>query len=383
MPDDKIQVERPLTGGPFAMMYGPLILEREISEGAFRTYALIWVLSGSNREEWWSQTNLGKIRGLDRKNVRRHIKELETSGLVDVVRETGKPCRVRVKEPAQVFGGKISSFYADVMSLVGGGARTPQVEGGAKMPQVGGTETPQVGGVEMPHKVEEGEVEEKVEEHPSEGAAPVTTPDDSVEGRDGPAPSGPDGVNEGDSARANGCADGDEGNFWADEVIFSDTGEVPKKSKSRNGSQKGRRKTGATGKAKTGGKKPPTPVWALWTYFRRTVEDKWPEMTVPIKPVGREWGNLKKMLEDYGEVEAHKIIDLAVLDWDAIKETWPRVAKGNITTFYAVFTLRSDLMAAVASGSGVVTRGNRCSAFVAKENAGKPAQSGWGDLFDQ
>jgi hypothetical protein len=368
MTDERFEVEGALTAGPFAMLYGPLILDREISDGAFRTYALIWVLSGAKREEWWSQSNLGKIRGLDRRNVRRHIQELEAAGLVEVFRDTGKPCRVRVKEPTQVFGRKIASFYADVRDLVGGGTNLSQVKGG--------TETSQEGGTKTSHKVDKGEVEK---ESPTESDAPGS-PGDSDSGSGGPIPSGPDGAQDGGPADASDCGK-EDGNWWADEVMFSDTGEVPKKPKARKRSQARKNGKSSPKRATSAAKRPSQPVWALWTHFRRTVESKWPEMNIPLKPVGREWANLKKMLEEYGENDAKRIIDLAVADWTAIKEKWFRVAKGEITTFYAVFTLRADLMAAVASGSGVTTRGNRVSAYAEKHS--EQPEHGWGDLFDK
>lgn len=241
-----------------------------------------------------------------------------------------------------------------------------------------------------PTGIENG-IEKKKREAPSEArcaTAPPIPPVDTGGEPESPLPSGPDGDGEEKDPRvsemlgesASDCGDEKQGNWWAEEIMFSDTGKVPKKPKK---SRKARKKTGASGKATVGGKGPPAPVWSLWKHFRMVVEDKWPEMNVPFKPVGREWANLKKMLQDYGEHDAHRIVDLAVADWFAIKETWPRVAQGAVTTFYAVFTLRADLMAAVASGSGVTTRSNRCSEYAAKVNADRPAQMGWGDLFDK
>jgi hypothetical protein len=228
------------------------------------------------------------------------------------------------------------------------------------------------------YKEYKGEEDEK-KNTPSEACAPFSPPTSVGEEPKGPSPSGPDGgvgkelprVSEKLGDPASDCAETEQNRWWADDIMFSDAGKVEKKPRAR-----GTR----TAKA-VGGEKQATPVWSLWTHFRRTVEDKWPEMNVPLKPVGREWANLKKMLAEYGEHDVHRIIDVAVADWDAIRESWPTVAKGSVTTFYAVFALRVDLMAAVASGNGVTTRGNRVSEYMKQVNADKPAQLGWGDTL--
>lgn len=378
MPDDKkFKVEGAASAGPFAMMYGPMIVATGVTHGAKVLYNLLWVLGDNWQEGRHSHALLADLMDTTRRTVIRWLGELEKAGWITIFRDPGHTDRISIVEPVDLFRKEIKEFYVFVREKAKG-IRCRPVTKMSHPTEKGVTQVSQGGVTKMSHKTEKGEKEKA----PSEARCATDFPEDSGGEPESPLPSGPDGTLEKGSAPASDCGEDEPGNWWADDIEFSDTGKVRKKPRGRNGFQGAGGGFGTSRKTKGQGKRPPPAVWGLWAYFKKAISDKWPRMNIPTHPVGREWGNIKKMLDDYGEADAHTIIDLAVLDWNAIKETWPRVAKGEITTFYAVFTLRADLMAAVASGSGVTTRGNRCSAYATKVNAGKPSRTGWGDLFD-
>jgi len=343
---EKVEIQGSLTGGPFAMLYGPSIIDKKISDGAFRTYALLWVLGDKIKDGWHSQTSLAKLRGGDRRTVNRHIIELKEAGLVKITGRPGDTNLVRISEPSEVWGNKISTFYSDIREILGcDKIVSPQGEGVTKLSQGGVTK--------LSHKVDKGEVDKLLPPTEEGATALLPIPTESFT----PPVEGPVV-----SPGASDCTEDIQFDRWWDEV--DGDGEFSPK----------------VGKKKGSGKKMPSREWSLWAYYRAKSQEKWPRMEVPLKPVQREWGNLKKILDEYGEEKAKLIIDVAVEDWSAIRQKWPNVAQSDFTSFYAIFTLRNDLMGAALAGTGITTRGHRSSKFSSKQDVASPTK-GWGDLF--
>lgn len=348
-----------------------VLFDKNISDGAFRTYLML--KARAMNKDWCivSQKRLAEDRNISVRTARFHVNELKSSGLVEVQKKLGSPAKTILLRLTEHYDDIDVPFVSALLH------DSPEKICLSDRQNSSGRDFSLVEPVDdcRPNRQRvtgsSYEEEEEEEESPSEGKPPFPQDRSGGEPED-PTPSGPGGEEQKELAPASDCAETARERWWADDILFSDIGKVEKPSR--------KRKTGAT---KTSTRvKTATPVWSLWTHFRRTVEDRWPEMNIPFKPVGREWANLKKMLDEFGEVDCKRIIEIAVADWNAICEMWPRVARGQITTFYAVFTLRSDLMAAVASGSGVTTRSNRVSEYAKRMNADRPAQAGWGDLFD-
>ena len=111
---------------------------------------------------------------------------------------------------------------------------------------------------------------------------------------------------------------------------------------------------------------------STWKEFISRVVVAYPEFRPPPKPTMKVLGMVKNLLKESSIGNIHKLFDLTVKDWAAIKEKWPKLAKA-VPTFYVAYTLRRELMPLAQSGIGVTSRAHRIS------KSAKKATS-WGDV---
>lgn len=114
---------------------------------------------------------------------------------------------------------------------------------------------------------------------------------------------------------------------------------------------------------------------ALWTEFQRTMIENHSGYSVP-SPTMRELANCKKLLQEHDVEDLLGLFEMAATRWPVILEKWPRLAKTPLPTFYAIFTLRRELIPLVQSGKGLTSRTHRYDAGATS----KVPDIGWGDV---
>lgn len=114
---------------------------------------------------------------------------------------------------------------------------------------------------------------------------------------------------------------------------------------------------------------------ALWTEFQRTMVQSYSGYSVP-SPTMRELANCKKLLQEHDVEDLLGLFEMAATRWPVILEKWPHLAKTALPTFYAIFTLRRELVPLVQSGKGLTSRTHRYDSGAAT----KVPDIGWGDV---
>ncbi len=121
---------------PFAMVYGPCVRDRRISDAAFRTLILADLLCGADGEGSHSMRLVGRLRGTDERTIRRHWAELKEAGLIQIEYRGGFTNVITLVDPAEVYGAEaISGFYAEVRQI--SAALRSEPEGDAEGPEEG------------------------------------------------------------------------------------------------------------------------------------------------------------------------------------------------------------------------------------------------------
>lgn len=165
-------VRRRSTLSPFAKVYGPMVLDERISDGAFRTLELLDLLAGADGEGRHGLALIARLRKVTSRTIENHVAELEAAKLVSVERRRGHTNRVVIEDPEAVYGREaIAGFFHTVHEAARSGFDTP--ENGC-----GGTPEKNFGGPPkgVSHRAEGGGAEVQGTEPCGAPSPPATEP---------------------------------------------------------------------------------------------------------------------------------------------------------------------------------------------------------------
>lgn len=103
---------------PHARVSGPLATDRRITDGAFRTLAVVDALCAAEPRGEISRQVVALLRGISRRALYYHCTELSAAGLVSI-RHRGKGTRgvITLADQETVYGKKIGTFLRDVLKV--------------------------------------------------------------------------------------------------------------------------------------------------------------------------------------------------------------------------------------------------------------------------
>lgn len=99
---------------PFAMLYGPVIVDPLLSAGAMRLYALLWCLGDRFKQGWHSQKLLADLLHITDRTIRNGLQNLIEAGLIITTVRRPKPTLVQIVDPAEVYGDFMVRFYTHI-----------------------------------------------------------------------------------------------------------------------------------------------------------------------------------------------------------------------------------------------------------------------------
>lgn len=375
--------------GYFTIVSNYVLEDSELTAEARLVYTLL-VRYGRwkriNNEKWlvtWvGRQKLAELIGVSEWSISQHIRELINKDLIERKRRPGGSSITYICDPRPVYE-----------------KRTP-------VPEI-----PDDGSIETPDSEESLELLDQ--ETDSASLAPANVIVSSSQRRGVPEPTtGTDGIaQETPSAPANQpTADSEKDVDSQDITILSDNSRASPGGTDRNGSRptataedtgqscpeprvhgnplRGimarRANVGLTTRSKTRVAAPADAIGVdeddietardVFNEFQRLTIESYSGVTT-YQPTEREVGNCRKLLKEFSVDDIAKMFELAVRRWAVVRERWPQTAKSEVPTFYAVFSLRRQLMPIAQAGKGLSSRTHRDDAEAWKD----VPSVGWGE----
>jgi len=94
----RIEHENPIREVGFAQIEHVVTLDLELSDGAFRTYALLHYFWRDKKQMWASTATLAAMRGVKEATILAHLRELIAAGLIERRRRLGQSSIICLKD---------------------------------------------------------------------------------------------------------------------------------------------------------------------------------------------------------------------------------------------------------------------------------------------
>ena len=113
---EQVTIGRRGTGlSPFVQVFGPQVMDRRISDAAYRTLHLLDLLGGADREGHHRIALIAKMRGVSIRSLQYHLKNLKDAGAIEIEYANGETNRIYIIEPLDMYGREtIGGFYGEV-----------------------------------------------------------------------------------------------------------------------------------------------------------------------------------------------------------------------------------------------------------------------------
>lgn len=353
-------------------VYGPTVVDKFLSNGAFRLYMLLCVVANPEQDDsvWHTQRVLGKLIGMSQAEVSKCLTELAGRKLVrmDSGKESGRSNVIYLNDEMDVYGRErcfkflaevretTKEVYASVYTHTGTSTgNTPPggiPPGGTPVfqPEVPGYST---GRYQKGSGIKNSGINVIQPVSPPAGAGVSPVPAAAASAPETPQSEGVETAAE-DRERTGGLKGTAKGGTEAVPRVgepFKTS--VSKAARSEFGPADGRR-----------GPKPVlipgSPQARLWRRLADLVEkSQWFNGAKLPPPTGKDAGLLKKLAEAFGEAMAGDMIDCMLLDWLGAKAKFR--LNGTLPMPGLIWTFRGDLQDAVKRGVGIVTQIHRDS----------------------
>jgi DNA-binding transcriptional regulator YhcF (GntR family) len=108
---EQYEIAVPRMAAPFAMLYGPVIVDHQLNDAALRLYSLLWCLGDRFKQGWHSQKLLADLLQVSTRKIRRGLKNLDEAGLIEQTVRRPRPTLIKIVDPAEIYGVFMVQFY--------------------------------------------------------------------------------------------------------------------------------------------------------------------------------------------------------------------------------------------------------------------------------
>ena len=108
---ENYEICMPPSAAPFAMVHGPIIVDRNLNSGAVHLYTLLWCLGDRMKDGWHSQALLADLLGVTARTIRNGLTKLVEAGLIETTVRRPLPTLIRIVDPHKVYGVFMVQFY--------------------------------------------------------------------------------------------------------------------------------------------------------------------------------------------------------------------------------------------------------------------------------